>query len=429
MIGGRASLRTAGILAFLLTGLAVYCTDRPASGQADLTVPAGFTPSIPAPTERSAWFDGEAYPGRFEAMADTGFAIVAASEREAFWHGSGFAWRAATDGLSVTRESATALPGDGPAFTGDTLLQPGSDGSVTAGRPADGVTLWRAEGRAGRLGAAGGLAFWVDVDGRFRVRSAADGSAPAEADLTGVDPRVPVAFDGVRFYLALLGGQVVALDAERLTPSWRSDPYVTIRYLVADSLRVYAFGAGDMIAMDRLTGGIDPAHSAPVPCALASSPVLHGGRWWYAGTDGRIYASGHGSPGTDAPAPRTDGPESRMIADLSGRLEPDAFPDTVAVLRPYVPGAPHEDGAAFTVFRYLAPAPSSERTVTVRQDGPGELLVHVYDEAGTALVSNSDEFGSHANFRYWFEAGRAYHIAVGRKAPSRDDPPAFLRVD
>jgi hypothetical protein len=103
-----------------------------------------------------------------------------------------------------------------------------------------------------------------------------------------------------------------------------------------------------------------------------------------------------------------------MAESLDKYRERDGVPRELYLrFKPLVDGSPVRGRFAFEAFRF-EPAMSASWAVAATPD-PGDTVIAVFDEAGRELESNVDELGSPGRIARWYEKGRLYWIACGRR--------------
>ncbi len=397
------------VLAFAIAALAVSCSreqsvrnDSPASedqGPATAGISSGPDTGAPLGIALSGYCDGIAlsFGSPFEASSEAGGK-----------HASG------------TTGAAKRM------VFGSFALDIGWEGALAVYSAADGRLLWEEKDAVGAPAASEKAIAFIQADGTFTVRALADGSSFADIPLAGIRRDVAPAFDGRLYYVALSGGRAAAIDLAAREFRWLASIGMEIDHLVCDPGALYAFGADDAVALSPEAGR--PLARVALPARSLERPVLDGGTFGYRGLDGRLYRN----PVPDAAGTRMRPNEEEGMARairfrLDKYINDHTALDLFGPFLPYVDMAPHDGILPFTVFRYTGPSEAMEMSVELSEaDGsaPRNGIVAVFNEQGDEIRANVDEFGTHASFAFWFDPGKEYYLAVGRRDAGM--PPLFL---
>ncbi len=303
------------------------------------------------------------------------------------------------------------------------------DGAIAVYALPDMRLLWQSQAARGSLRLTEESALYLSAEGSLLIRALDTGSLLTELRL-GLSPgHIAPVFDGTLIYIAGADGSVLALDARSLSLQWRVNADYAVEQLICDRGMVYAFGPREAIAIASDQGRILARVALPVRALLL--PQLFGGSMVYTGVDGYLYAN---DLSLSSSPPASSAEEERLAQAIRFRLDKYLVDHSIAELAgpflSYVDLAPHDGVLPFTVFAYPAPEQSGEMVLELFEaDGktqPNDGIVSVFDEGGEEIKANVDEFGSHPSFNHWFDAGKRYYLAVGRRVPGM--PPLFLRV-
>jgi hypothetical protein len=327
-------------------------------------------------------------------------------------------------------QSDTVLPsGYALALSGGYMAVQGPDGMFGVHTLPDMRLSWQSQASRGSLCLTDEAAIYLSPEGSLLIRALDTGSIITELGL-GLSPGLMAPlYDGRLIYIADAAGSVLALDPRSSSMLWRVTLDFSAEQLISDRGMVYAFGFREAVGIDKEQGRIVARVALPERALLP--PQLFGGSMLYIGVDGYLYANDLGL--TTRP-PESSAEEERLARAIRFRLDKYLVDHSIAELAgpllPYVDMAPHDGIRPFTVFEYLAPERSGEMVLELFEaDGktrPGDGIVSVFDERGEEIKANVDEFGSHPSFNHWFDAGKRYYLAIGRRAPGL--PPLFLRV-
>ncbi len=305
----------------------------------------------------------------------------------------------------------------------------GPDGAISVYALPDMKLSWQSQAARGSLALTEESLICLSADGALRIRSLDTGALALELAL-GLKPGlVAPLYDGKLIIIADAEGGVLALDPQTQSLQWRVTEDYPVEQLISDGALVYAFGYRDAVGIAKDQGRVIARVSLPERALLP--PQLFGAIMVYIGVDGLVYAN---DLGASRAAAGYSAEEERLAPAIRFRLDKYLVDHSIAELAgpflPYVDMAPHDGILPFTVFEYLAPEQSGEMVLELFEgDGkarPKEGIVSVFDESGEELKANVDEFGSHPSLNHWFDAGKRYYLAVGRRAPGL--PPLFLRV-
>lgn len=303
-------------------------------------------------------------------------------------------------------------------------------------------SLWSAEGVASLPLLTESAALWIRADGAMAYAeletapSAGAGSLWAQptirelAAFGAFEPDPRPAYDGRRVYALDSGAALVAVDAASGREAWRATPGFKPEFLAADGQVVYAFGADAAVSLSAEDGRVLTRQA--LPAKPAGFPSRAGGLVAYAGADGLVYADGLRSE-VGAPDARTAEAE-RLARALRFRLDKYVNDHTAPLvfdtIMPYVEMAPHTGRYAFSVYRYVAPEDAGDMAVEIFGQLGAALapdgISAIFDERGEELRGSIDEFGSHPLYTHWFDPGKLYYVAVGRRDPGGE--PLFLRI-
>lgn len=302
--------------------------------------------------------------------------------------------------------------------------------------------LWSVDGVASLPLLTESAALWIRADGAIAYAELE--SAPAAgagspwgqpairelAALRAFEPDPRPAYDGRRVYALDSGAALVAVDAASGREAWRATPGFKPEFLAADGQVVYAFGADAAVSLSAEDGRVLTRQA--LPAKPAGFPSRAGGLVAYAGADGLVYADGLRSE-VGAPDARTAEAE-RLARALRFRLDKYVNDHTAPLvfdtIMPYVEMAPHTGRYAFSVYRYVAPEDAGDMAVEIFGQLGAALapdgISAIFDERGEELRGSIDEFGSHPSYTHWFDPGKLYYVAVGRRDPGGE--PLFLRI-
>lgn len=305
--------------------------------------------------------------------------------------------------------------------------------------------LWSAAGVASLPLLTESAALWTRADGTMAYAElkpappAEAGSPWGEPSVASFDtdpsfePAVRPAYDGRRVFAVARDGALVAVDAAAGREAWRALPGFRPEYLAADGESVYAFGAKEAVSLSAEDGRVLTRQA--LPAKPAGFPVSVGGLVAYAGADGRVYADGlPGLAGPLSPPDAKAAEAERLARALRFRLDKylndHAAPLAFGTIIPYVDYAPHTGRLAFSVYSYRAPDDAGEMAVEIFGELGAALapdgISAIFDESGEELRGSIDEFGSHPSYTHWFDPGKIYYVAVGRRDPGGE--PLFLRI-
>lgn len=302
--------------------------------------------------------------------------------------------------------------------------------------------LWSVDGVASFPLLTESAALWIRADGAMAyaeletapsLGAASPWARPTLSELaafSAFEPDPRPAYDGRRVFAAERGGALVAVDAARGREAWRASTGFRPEFIAADGQAVYAFGASEAVSLSAEDGRVLTRQA--LPAKPAGFPLRAGGLVAYAGADGLVYADGLRS---EAGAPDARAAEAERLARalrfrLDKYLNDHTAPVVFDTIMPYVDLAPHTGRYAFSVYRYVAPEDAGDMAVEIfgrlgaalAPDG----ISAVFDERGEELRGSIDEFGSHPSYTQWFDPGKLYYLAVGRRDPGGE--PLFLRV-
>jgi hypothetical protein len=302
--------------------------------------------------------------------------------------------------------------------------------------------LWSSDGVVSLPLLTESAALWIRADGAMAYAeletapSAGAGSLWARptihdfAAFGAFEPDPRPAYDGRRVYALDSGAALVAVDAASGREAWRATPGFKPEFIAADGQVVYAFGADAAVSLSAEDGRVLTRQA--LPAKLSSFPLRAGGLVAYAGADGLVYADGLRSLGG---APEAQAAEhERLVRALRFRLDKYLHDHTAPLvfdtIMPYVEMAPHTGRYAFSVYRYVAPEDAGDMTVEIFGQLGAALapdgISAIFDDRGEELRGSIDEFGSHPSYTQWFDPGKLYYVAVGRRDPGGE--PLFLRI-
>lgn len=302
--------------------------------------------------------------------------------------------------------------------------------------------LWFADGVASLPLLTESAALWIRADGAIAYAElesppAAGAGSPwgqpairELADIRAFEPDPRPAYDGRRVFAMEVGASLIAVDAASGREAWRASPGFRPEFIAADGQAVFAFGASEAVSFSAEDGRVLTRQA--LPAKPAGFPLRVGGLVAYAGVDGLVYADGLRSEG-GAPDPMAAEAE-RLTRALRFRLDKYLNDHTAPVafdaIMPYVDLAPHTGRYAFSVYRYVAPEDAGDMAVEIFGQLGAALapdgISAIFDERGEELRGSIDEFGSHPSYTHWFDPGKLYYLAVGRRDPGGE--PLFLRV-
>jgi hypothetical protein len=312
---------------------------------------------------------------------------------------------------------------------GGTSLQAFDEGS--------GKEAWSASlpALASSLAAGSGLALVAAENGSLLAFSLADGkgigASPGPFD-AGIRPVA----DGQRAIAALPGGGAEELDVKSGTVlrSWHWSGQAS--FLIADRERIYAGtgggGSGGLFIAPR--GGDEAPRLIPLPAQAFDLPIalpgargglvllLQDGSLVLVGAE-RASAPGAASPLEAALAPPAQA--ASAMAEALQRFKPSGGTDRASYLRfdVFAQGVPVELDAAFTAYRYEAPA-SGKRIFFLSPAAPAAsgaadsretagAVAAVFAADGRLLESSVDEVGAGSRVAAALEKGKPYWIAAG----------------
>lgn len=302
--------------------------------------------------------------------------------------------------------------------------------------------LWSVDGVASFPLLTESAALWIGADGAMAYAELETAPSAGAADawarptirelaaFRAFEPDPRPAYDGRRVYALERGAALVAVDAASGREAWRATPGFRPEFIAADGQAVYAFGASEAVSFSAEDGRVLTRQA--LPAKPAGFPSRAGGLVAYAGADGLVYADGLRSE-VGAPDARTAEAE-RLARALRFRLDKYLNDHTAPVvfdaIMPYVDLAPHTGRYAFSVYRYVAPEDAGDMAVEIfGQLGTAlapDGISAIFDERGEELRGSIDEFGSHPSYTHWFDPGKLYYLAVGRRDPGGE--PLFLRI-
>lgn len=302
--------------------------------------------------------------------------------------------------------------------------------------------LWFALGAASLPLLSESAVLWIRADGTMAyalletIDSARAGGAWGEPTIRDIaafstfspDPRP--AYDGRLVFALDSGAALVAVNAASGHADWRASPGFKPEFIAADGEFVYAIGALEAVSLSAKDGRVITRQA--LPAKPAAFPLRAGGLVAYAGADGLVYADGIRST-TAAPEAQTAAAE-RLARAIRFRLDKYLNDHTAPVvfdaIMPYVDLAPHTGRYAFSVYRYVAPEDAGDMAVEIFGQLGAALATDgisaIFDERGEELRGSIDEFGSHPSYTHWFDPGRLYYLALGRRDPGGE--PLFLRI-
>lgn len=302
--------------------------------------------------------------------------------------------------------------------------------------------LWFADGVVSLPLLTESAVLWIRADGAMAYAEFEPAPSPATASpwsqptirefaaFSAFAPDPRPAYDGRRVFAAERGAALVAVDAASGREAWRATPGFKPEFLAADGQVVYAFGASEAVSLSAEDGRVLTRQA--LPAKPAGFPLRAGGLVAYASADGLVYTDGLRSEGgaLDERAAEAERLARALRFRLDKYLNDHTAPVAFGAIMPYVDLAPHTGRYAFSVYRYVAPEDAGDMAVEVFGQLGAALapdgISAVFDERGEELRGSIDEFGSHPSYTHWFDPGKIYYLAVGRRDPGGE--PLFLRV-